>query len=653
MATVFGTDAQVLSTWPAGIRYNPNEDKYTFSVANNWKISPQDHLHVVDIDGPADLGPYELTLQLPILNQLPFSSRMYFFYVSNSQNLDVLTFIPTPLSGDTVNGSPFFHSFTMDGAKKLFIALAVNGNYIIHEFGGASGSATGGANPLNLFRALPFPTPQSLTQLGFPFLYPSTRAYTSYLWNTIPDADDYVTGMDGFIVPNPLVDFYNCPGFDITQSGIYRVTYCANGLQITVPHNANPDEMSPQGVIFTQTPGSLGAVQEHIESPASGNRNYDPPLNGIIQFISGVAGTGVTSAGGVNEPANSIDRYFGNVQWPPTEGSVVNGANGYILSNAIIPTVTPRGFQCTFTGTYQVSFNARTSQTFNLVSTTRSIGFYDAKMTEYLSDGSGATYVAYMPAHVPRVTPLAGPYILYGEANSTFSLQLTAGRYYTFHFNFDLGTDTLNATFELQGNVSFKYLSIGAGKATTPLENTSTVSRTMALNAGDQLVCALETRQSTYYPYTATGPDNSSVSFEYLGPLPTAPLALRSLALESPMHSQLPTSQVVQLQKQSIADKASAASSLASQQARQLQNSALNMSSASSSMPSFTLADIEKIVGQALAKQSSDSAASAASAAASSKRKRVSIGGVSSSSSADPAKSRKLSRVEEKEEEIL
>lgn len=665
MATVFGTDAQVLSTWPAGIRYNPNEDKYTFSVANNWKISPQDHLHVVDIDGPSGLGPYELTLQLPILNQLPFSSRMYFFYVSNSQDLDVLTFIPTPLSGDTVNGSPFFHSFTMDGVKKLFIALAVNGNYIIHEFGGGGGSTpSGGGNPLNLFRAISSPTPVTPTLLDLPPFFFDTRAYTSTGWGPTPDPSDYITGMDGFIVPNTSVDFYDVPGFDVVTSGIYRVTYCGNGILLSVPHTANNNARSPLGIVFTQTPGSEGDLLEYIEGPASSD--FSPfVFGGKSRFIADVGVDAHNQDGGPSEPANSGTLYFGDGAFG-AEHVLVNGMNGYITPNIAIPAAGFQGFRCNVTGDYEIVILSHMIQPFNVVSTDRSVGTYDFKLDQYNSDGSGLVTKAFLPAFSP-MTPPVTTYDLLGDACGTLVVSMTAGKLYAFHFNFDYGTDVLASPHSITGDITFEYLSIGFDLSGSQIVNSTEVCRTMALNAGDQVVCATGCLLLPGGVTYSAANDNSSVSFEYLGPIPppVAPLAFRSAAaaapdsnLVSPMHSQLPPSKVAQLQKQNIIDKATAASSLASQQARQLQNASSSFSSSSlPPPPGFTLADIEKIVGQALAKQSSDSAAVASAAADSAptpKRKRVSIGGVSSSSSSSSSsKSRKLTRAEEKEQEIL
>lgn len=491
MATVFGSDAQVLSTWPAGIRYNPNEDKYTFSVANNWKISPQDHLHVVDIDGPLGLGPYELTLQLPILNQLPFSSRMYFFYVSNSQDLDLLTFIPTPLSGDTVNGSPFFHSFTMSGNTKLLIALAVNGNYIIHEFGYTPPvpiPPTPYSTPLVCHRAV-LPTPSgaiTYTKGTFPSpadAWPASGFtsfyWTSDAWNPVPDPLIYNTGMDGYITYAKPVPGQTLPGFVVQKTGLYRVTYEISHLTFQT------------GIVNIQGNTAMGAC--------------------VIN---------VTAAGAY------VDHFF----------FATNMAQGVLNTQAILT-------------------------------------------------GNGSKIM-----HLVAGTSVCGGV----NIPSTWTGSPT---------NVSAPSDYSSYIFEL----------IRDDSAPAPL---------MALRSLD----------------SAASSSSSSV------------------VVESPMHSQLPSSKVVQLQKQNIADKASAASSLASKQARQLQNSALNLASdIPPSTPSFTLADIEKIVGQALAKQSLDFSASAVSNAPAPKRKRVSIGGSSSSSSSleDPSKSRKLTVTEEKEEEIL
>lgn len=237
--TAFGDDTQLYSTWPAGIVYNPNEDKYTYSVKSTWLVQPLDHFHVVDIDLTAS-PPYTMTLQLPIMNTIPFNSRIYFFYVSRSNNTDVLTFIPTSGSGNTVNGNAVSFSFTMTGAKKLFLCIGTASNYVIHEVGGAGAGPSAAARPLLMFRALqnpggstsgftlPSPYSGGLSSTGAS----NSTCFTSSGYSSTPDPLVYIPGMDGYVTYSAAIPNISKPGFRVNNSGVYRVTYSCGGLYL-------------------------------------------------------------------------------------------------------------------------------------------------------------------------------------------------------------------------------------------------------------------------------------------------------------------------------------------------------------------------------------------------------------------------------------
>lgn len=135
--TTYYDATQLTSTWPAGVEFNSSESVFLYSVSNTHFINPLDHLGIIAIDEPQvpPGNPNVMTLDLPNINALPFASRLYFFYVSQANEGDELFFNPVPGSGNTVNGNALGFSFTLTGNRQLFIAIAFNDNYIIHNFG--------------------------------------------------------------------------------------------------------------------------------------------------------------------------------------------------------------------------------------------------------------------------------------------------------------------------------------------------------------------------------------------------------------------------------------------------------------------------------------------------------------------------------------
>ena len=256
-ATTFGDAiSQLPSTWPAGITYNPNEDKFLYSVNPNWLINPLDHFFVLGIDA-VDPVVHTMQIQLPIIGTLPLNSRMYYFYVSQSNYGDVLQFIVTPLSGDTVNGDPVSASFTLNGRKKLFIAIAVHGNFVIHEFGG-NGLLEG--PPTNQFINIPH---TGLFTWGAPKVpiapwpHATSRLTGVYKYNPVPVANTSYPGMDGYItVTDTVPGAYGCPGFICQHAGRYRITSNFTNLVLTCDNPQQPNTLYDSGIQVLNSTGT-------------------------------------------------------------------------------------------------------------------------------------------------------------------------------------------------------------------------------------------------------------------------------------------------------------------------------------------------------------------------------------------------------------
>jgi len=131
MAGVLGGSQFPTGRWPDQIAYSRQLDTYIWSLGAVKQIQALDHIHVVNYDQDG-APPYTMELIMPVMENLPAGSRMYFFYVSRCHDGDQLKFSPVALSGNTVNGVLGTYTFTLDGSKQLFVCIGVNGNYIIH-----------------------------------------------------------------------------------------------------------------------------------------------------------------------------------------------------------------------------------------------------------------------------------------------------------------------------------------------------------------------------------------------------------------------------------------------------------------------------------------------------------------------------------------
>lgn len=228
--TSFLPESFANSKWPAGISQD-SKSVYKASVQTSWQINALGEIHVIALDVP-HVGPPAtiMTLTLPIIEHLPFSSRIYFFYISESVVDDQVTFVPVAGSGNTVNGDLFSYTFTLTGFPQLLIGMAVNGNYIIHNFGANEPSSIPPpALPalinlptmqfLDCFYAYPGINPIALTKktnsgVGLQFEGPSIN---------VGPPIEIIPGMTGFVdqrMPIPGTPFY---GFRVNVDGYYDV----------------------------------------------------------------------------------------------------------------------------------------------------------------------------------------------------------------------------------------------------------------------------------------------------------------------------------------------------------------------------------------------------------------------------------------------
>lgn len=223
--SAFGTADNIPSSWPAGLKYNPQEAKYVFSISNAVEIAALEHVHVVDIDLPqVESIPNVMTLTLPIQANLPLGSRMYFFYVSRSTEGDQLQFIPVSGSGNTINGNAFGYTFTLTGVPELFICLGMNDNYIIHVFG-QNNAVDDDEFPTEFYQLSPLADPLFGTSPSAPFpgaadIFPGNGASSA--------ATTVITGMEGFLTPNTPVTAQPFDGYLCNVDGIYLINPTLN-----------------------------------------------------------------------------------------------------------------------------------------------------------------------------------------------------------------------------------------------------------------------------------------------------------------------------------------------------------------------------------------------------------------------------------------
>lgn len=263
--TVYKTASQLPSSWPAGINHSPAFSRYVYSIKPEWNINPLDHVHVIDIDEPQDPDPLEMKLTLPILQNLPLSSRIYFFYVTQANAGDLITFQPVLLSGNTVNQNAISYTFVATGNRELIIAIGVNNNYILHTFGQNNAPPPppppfSGGNPAVLFNY----TSQASVQTNsiiYPISYAGsfgtpTGLTRSHVPSGTASGPEIVikSGMEGFFTPNVSIPTTVVTGFRCNQAGWYRIT-----AQYQAIMNFNTST-NPQGSTFAFGMGVFSSI---------------------------------------------------------------------------------------------------------------------------------------------------------------------------------------------------------------------------------------------------------------------------------------------------------------------------------------------------------------------------------------------------------
>lgn len=290
--TGYGTIENIPSAWPAGIQYNRASARYVYSTSNVFQIGALDHVHIVDIDLPqVGLSPNVMTLTLPVMANLPLGSRIYFFYVSQSNANDQLVFQPVTGSGNTVNGNAVSYTFVLSGNPELIVCIGVSENYILQSFGrnnpAPAPSYRSGLQSKMLYFVSP--TPGSGLMTNF---YGTTTGLKSMFYPNANAMDVLVPfgdqNISNFITRNVAVPTKGVYGFQVNAPGWYHV-------QLSLEAGIQWDSTSGQNTwADLAVCDSTGALTQHWRSADCcqtyfiGSTNYPTIMtNQYINFNAG------------------------------------------------------------------------------------------------------------------------------------------------------------------------------------------------------------------------------------------------------------------------------------------------------------------------------------------------------------------------------
>lgn len=265
--------SSLASSWPAGIEFDPGSATYRYSLQDSYNIDPLSHVHLILMDEVAPPSPLEMTLTLPNQQFLPYQSRLYFFYVEQANEDDLLTFVPVLGSGNTINGNALGFTFTLNGNRELFIAIGVQNNYIIHKFGLNATAPPVHVPTPKVFFPLTTTAGVNTTAVTYPLAGAGVATASVTVGATAFGAEAVInSGMEGFITQNVAIPTTTLAGFRCNVSGWYNVTPQLRSLTI-FSSASNP---TPNWLCFTFARfSSAGAYQAatSVFSPSLGSFN--------------------------------------------------------------------------------------------------------------------------------------------------------------------------------------------------------------------------------------------------------------------------------------------------------------------------------------------------------------------------------------------
>lgn len=197
-----------------------------YSNGATQKIKPLHHIQTIRIDTiPNVPHPYNMELQLPVITRLPNAARIYFFYLAECTDGDSLKFIPTPLSGESVDGNVTGKLFPLYGQKVLFVCFAVDSNWIVQPFGQNAGN--------------PPPPPPPISNILTPGVISTLKSQN--LANPIPKLNYY--NLDGNGVSSYFPSGATAMN-DLTPFGSYDIS---SHFTPNVPVTASPPQTDVRG----------------------------------------------------------------------------------------------------------------------------------------------------------------------------------------------------------------------------------------------------------------------------------------------------------------------------------------------------------------------------------------------------------------------